>query len=87
MSYEVDSTLVNSFKPEDYAEYVKLFKEFDKNSNAVIEKDEFKDLLKELGITDLSKKDIKALFKDIDLNKDNVISFYEFLLIMKKLKP
>ena len=87
MSYEVDSTLVNSFKPEDYAEYVKLFKEYDKNGNAVIEKDEFKDLLKELGFSDLSKKDIKALFKDIDANNDKVISFYEFLLLMKKLKP
>ena len=86
MSYDVDSGLVNSFKPEDYAEFTRLFKEFDKNKNAVIEKCEFKDLLKELGFTDMSKKDMSALFKDIDLNNDNVISFYEFLLIMKKIK-
>ncbi len=64
-----------------------MFKEYDKNGNAVIEKDEFKDLLKELGFSDLSKKEIKALFKDIDANNDKVISFYEFLLLMKKLKP
>ena len=43
-------------------------------------------LLKGLGFEDLSKKDMSALFKDIDLNNDNVISFYEFLLIMKKIK-
>ena len=36
MSYEVDSTLVNSFKPEDYAEYVKLFKEYDKKLFQII---------------------------------------------------
>ena len=86
MSYEVDAGLVNSFPPELYAEYCRLFKEFDKNNNAVIEKSEFKDLLKELGFTELSKKEVKALFKDIDLNNDNVISFYEFLQIMKKMK-
>ena len=51
-----------------------------------MEKNEFANLLKELGYGDLKKKDIDALFKDIDLNNDNVISFYEFLLIMKKMK-
>ena len=51
-----------------------------------MEKDEFKNLLKELGYGDMKKKDIDALFQDIDLNHDNVISFYEYLLIMKKLK-
>ena len=56
------------------------------NQKIIIEKCEFKDLLKELGFTDMSKKDMSALFKDIDLNNDNVISFYEFLLIMKKIK-
>ena len=86
MSYEVDQGLVDSFKPEVYQELVSLFKQFDENNNAVIEKNEFKNLLKELGLGDLKKKDIDALFQDIDLNKDNVISFYEFLLIMKKIK-
>ena len=86
MSYEVDSGLIESFKPEVYSELVKIFKEFDENNNAVMEKNEFTNLLKELGYGDLSEKDIDALFKDIDLNNDNVISFYEFLLIMKKIK-
>ncbi len=86
MSYDVDQGLVDSFKPEVYSELVKIFKEFDANNNAVMEKNEFANLLKELGYGDLKKKDIDALFKDIDLNNDNVISFYEFLLIMKKMK-
>ena len=86
MSYEVDQGLINCFQPEVYTELVKIFKEFDANNNAVMEKDEFKNLLKELGYGDMKKKDIDALFQDIDLNHDNVISFYEYLLIMKKLK-
>ena len=69
-----------------YSELVSIFKEFDANNNAVMEKNEFVNLLKELGYGDMKKKDIDALFKDIDLNKDNVISFYEYLLIMKKIK-
>ena len=87
MSYDdVSQELIDCFKPETYTELVQIFKEYDKNNNALIEKCEFKDLLKGLGIEDLSKKDMSALFKDIDLNNDNVISFYEFLLIMKKIK-
>ena len=86
MSYDVDLGLVNSFKPEVYAELVKIFKEFDTNNNAVMDKSEFKSLLKKLGFDDLDKKEMKALFKDFDVNNDNVISFYEFLLIMKKIK-
>ena len=86
MSYDVDAKLVNSFEPAIYSDLVKTFKEFDTNQNGVIEKDEFKNLLKELGYENLSKKEINALFKDIDLNNDKVISFYEFLQIMKKIK-
>ena len=86
MSYDVDAKLVDSFEPAIYADLVKTFKEFDTNQNGVIEKDEFKNLLKELGYENLTKKQISALFKDIDLNNDKVISFYEFLLIMKKIK-
>ena len=83
MSYEVDSSLVNCFKPEVYSELMSIFKEFDANQNAVIERNEFTNLLKKLGFGHLNKKEMSALFKDIDLNNDNVISFYEFLLIMK----
>ena len=86
MSYDVDSGLVNSFKPEVYTELVSIFKEFDANNNAVMEKSEFKNLLNKLGLGDLDKKQINALFKDFDLNDDGVLSFYEFLLIMKKIK-
>ena len=64
MSYDVDAKLVSSVEPAIYADLVKTFKEFDTNKNGVIEKDEFKSLLKELGYEDLTKKQINALFKD-----------------------
>ena len=86
MSYEVDDELINCFKPDVYSELVNLFKKYDSNQNAVIEKNEFYNMIKELGFSEMSKKDASALFKNFDLNNDKVISFYEFLQIMKKIK-
>ena len=85
MSYEADQKLVDSFDPALYSELVEIFKEFDKNGNAVIENNEFEDLVKALGFTDVTKEDIDALFKEIDLNNDSTISFAEFLVLMKKM--
>ncbi len=86
MSYEVDNELINCFQPEVYSELVNLFKKYDSNHNAVIEKNEFYNMIKELGFSEMSKKDVNALFKNFDLNNDKVISFYEFLQIMKTIK-
>ena len=85
MSYEADQKLIQSFDQELYTEIVKVFKDYDKNGNGVIEGNEFEDLIKALGFTDVSKQDIETLFKDIDLNNDSTISFAEFLVLMKKM--
>ena len=85
MSYEADPNLIQSLDPELYTEIVKIFKEYDKNGNGVIENNEFEELIRVLGFTDVSKEDIDSLFKDVDLNKDSTISFSEFLVLMKKL--
>ena len=49
MSYQVDVKLVQSFKAEDYSELEKVFKEFDKNKNGIMERSEFLNLLHALG--------------------------------------
>ena len=87
MSYEADPKIIESYEPELYNYLVTIFKTFDKNGNAVIEKNEFVDLLHALGCTEIDAKGAEALYKDIDLNNDSVISFNEFLHIMKKIKP
>ena len=38
MSYQVDIKLQQSFKPEDYSNFEKIFKGFDRNKNGVMEK-------------------------------------------------
>ncbi len=87
MSYEADPKIIECFEPELYNQFVTIFKTYDKNGNAVIEKNEFVDLLHAIGFTDIDEKEAEALYKDIDLNNDSVISFNEFLHIMKKMKP
>ena len=53
MSYQADIKLVQSFRPEDYSEIQKVFKDFDKNKNGVMEREEFLDLLHALGYREL----------------------------------
>ncbi len=86
MEYNVDSSIMQSFTPEQYRQLVEMFKDFDGDGSGSIEKKEFKVMLKKLGFEDMKKSEMKALYDGIDLNDDGVISFYEFLQIMKKLQ-
>lgn len=87
MNIGADDKLVKSFDPELYSELVKTFLAFDKNSNGVIEKNEFSHLVQILGYNDVAQEEIDKVFKGIDLNNDSVISFTEYLILMKKLTP
>jgi len=85
MSYQVDIKLSQSFRPEDYSNFEKIFKGFDKNKNGVMEKNEFLDLLHALGYRDFKQEDALKLTEGVDIKDPERITFSEFLLIMKKL--
>jgi len=85
MSYEVDIKLSQSFKPEDYSNFEKIFKDFDKNKNGVMEKNEFLDLLHALGYRDLKQEDANKLMEGIEIKDAEHMTFTEFLNMMKKL--
>ena len=85
MSYQVDVKLVQSFKAEDYSELEKVFKEFDKNKNGIMERSEFLNLLHALGHRELKQEDADSLMEGIDLKDQNSMTFTEFLNVMKKL--
>ena len=85
MSYEVDIKLSQSFKPEDFSNFEKIFKEFDKNKNGVMEKNEFLDLLHALGYRDFKKEDAEKLMEGVDIVDPEHMTFTEFLHMMKKL--
>ena len=85
MSYQVDIKLSQSFKPEDYSNFEKIFKGFDKNKNGVMEKEEFLDLLHALGYRDFKQEDANRLMEGVEIVDPNHMTFTEFLMMMKKL--
>ena len=85
MSYQVDIKLSQSFKPEDYSNFEKIFKGFDKNKNGVMEKEEFLDLLHALGYRDFKQEDANRLMEGVEIADPNHMTFTEFLMMMKKL--
>ena len=85
MSYQVDIKLIQTFKAEDYAELEKIFKDFDKNKNGVMEVNEFLDLLHALGHRNMTQADANNLMAGESLRYPGQMAFEEFLIIMKKL--
>jgi calcium-binding protein CML len=59
-----------------------VFKKFDSDNSAYIEKDEFESLLAELGMTDYTEKQFHMMFLAADTNADNKLSFAEFCDIL-----
>ena len=59
MEYNVDSSIMQSFTPEQYRQLVEMFKDFDGDGSGSIEKKEFKVMLKKLGFEDMKKSEMK----------------------------
>ena len=62
------------------------FNFFDKNKSGEITFDEIEKMFKE-SVIDKSKvhESLQKIMKDVDLNIDGIITFDEFVIIMKKL--
>ena len=85
MSYQVDIKLSHSFKPEDYSNFEKIFKDFDRNKNGTMEKNEFLELLHALGYRTLKQEDATKLMEGVEIKDPEHMTFSEFLMMMKKL--
>ena len=83
--YTLDVKIIQSFNPSDYSSFLKTFKYYDKNKNGTIESNELIELLHSLGYRQLKSEDVNETLKKIDLNNNQVISFSEFLQVMKKI--
>lgn len=64
-----------------------LFDEFDTDSSGRIEEDEFRHMVCKMlcvrDVTDLSVKTIQRYWREVDLNRDGVVDFKEFLIWYK----
>lgn len=84
--YEVDVKTIQSFKTEDYTEYEKMFKAMDTDKSGLIEKSELLKVMHNLGYRSMVEEDLTKILAEIDLNKDQKVSFKEYLIMMKKVK-
>ena len=85
-AYQIDPKIVQSFNANEYADFLKVFKTYDKNQNGTIERGELKSLLNDLGYQSLSDEAIDNILKGVDRNDDKVIQFGEFLSAMKNMQ-
>ncbi len=60
-----------------------VFQSFDKDRSGKISKKEFKDILTEAGVTQISGRLIDDLVETCDKDKDGEINYLEFLETMK----
>ena len=84
--YEVDVKTIQSFKTEDYTEYEKMFKSMDTDKSGFIEKGELLKVMHNLGYRSMVEEDLTKIWAEIDLNKDQKVSFKEYFMMMKKVK-
>ena len=63
-------------------EYEDIFKAIDTNGDGAIERVELKKTLHQLGYEDISDGDVEKMIKEVDLNKNEVVEFSEFLRVI-----
>ena len=66
-------------------EFIKdFFREFDKDGNGVIDREEFRAVMKQQG-AEVTDKELTQLMKMADIDGNGKIDYEEFALFMKKL--
>ena len=71
------------FSAEQTSELVQSFKNYDKDKNGVMDKNEFREALKDMGYRDLSEAKVSQVLKSVDKNQNGVIEWDEFLEMMR----
>lgn len=66
-------------------DYVLIFKKFDEDKSGNMGKKELKNLLIALGNRDVTDDDVSVILDQIDTSDDDVISFAEFLVFIKRM--
>jgi hypothetical protein len=77
--YDIPFIYRKLMTPEEQTAVIRSFKNFDKSKDGVIEQGEFKNLLKDMGRTDVTDDQVQALFTKFDQNGDGMIDFHEYL--------
>ncbi|KAL2150466.1 hypothetical protein VTH82DRAFT_7029 [Thermothelomyces myriococcoides] len=73
----------SKLNPEEIDQYKQVFEIFDKDGTGDITADELGNVMRELGLNP-SEDELQDLISEVDVNKDGVISFEEFLALMSQ---
>jgi Ca2+-binding EF-hand superfamily protein len=82
--YQVPAQYFGAFPTEVRTNLAKAFHHYDKNGDKTMDEQEFKSVLHDMGFRDIGDEQVKEMLKEQDQNNDGVISWLEFLEMMKK---
>ena len=78
----VNLNIINNLTEEQIAEFKEAFQIFDKDGNGTISLDEMKNILLKYG-SDFTEQDCEEIFKLLDTDGSNGISYAEFADVWK----
>lgn len=82
--YQVPAQYFGAFPTEVRTNLAKAFHHYDTNGDKTMDEKEFKSVLHDMGFRDIGDEQVKEMLKEQDQNNDGVISWLEFLEMMKK---
>ena len=84
--YEIPYTYRKHFPPEEVQALITTFKNYDKNGDCKMDKNEFKAALKDLGESDITDEMAGVLLARFDKDNSGFIEWLEYLDIMQQVK-
>lgn len=82
--YQVPADYFGVFPTEVRTNLAKAFFHYDKNGDKTMDEGEFKNVLEDMGFREITADRVKEMLAEQDQNNDGVISWMEFLEMMKK---
>lgn len=82
--YQVPAEFYGAFPSNTRTNLAKAFFHYDTNGDKTMDEKEFKSVLNDLGFRDKTDEEVKEMLAEQDQNSDGVISWLEFLSMMKK---
>lgn len=86
ISYDFTFDQKKNLSPQEQSQLVKVFKSYDTNKDGVMSKDEFKNIMVDLGYRKITDDECAKMLAEFDTNQDGVIQWGEFIDMMNKFK-
>lgn len=74
------------FTQSDFDEFHANFQSFDADGSGTIDRRELIDIVRQLGQGDITEDGAAKMINEVDVNQDGVVSYYEFLRVMRLMR-